>query len=71
MSPRKRAPIPMGNDISHPPAKIDATCMTVKSPRETEDLGRRKTAINEITPNRIMTSMMTVASRARLSIAEE
>jgi hypothetical protein len=45
--------------------------MTVNSPRETEDFGRRITAISEITPNRMMTSMMMAASRARLSIAEE
>jgi hypothetical protein len=45
--------------------------MAIKNPRAPEDFGRRKTAINEITPNRIMTSMMTAASRARLSIAEE
>ena len=71
MSPRKRAPIPMGNDISHPPAKIDAMCMAVKSPRELEDFGRRKTAINEIPPNTTIASMMTAARIARLSIAEE
>ena len=71
MSPRKRAPIPTGNDISHPPAKIDAMCMAVKSPREPEDFGRRKTAINEMTPNATITSKMTEARIARLSIAKE
>ena len=40
-------------------------------PREPEDFGRRSTANNEMTPNATITSKMTEARIARLSIAEE
>ena len=70
MSPKKRAPIPTGSNISHPPAKTDATCMTVKTHRKPEDFGLRKTEINEITPNTTIANKMAEAISARLSICE-
>jgi hypothetical protein len=66
-----RAPIPMGSDISQPPAKIEAMCMVTKSIRVRDVFGLRKTATNEMTPNTTITSMMTAARIARLFIAEE
>ena len=45
--------------------------MMAKSIREAEDFGLRKTTTNEMTPNTTITSMMTAARIARLSIAKE
>jgi hypothetical protein len=61
----------MCSDISQPPAKTEAMCIMAKSIRVADDFGLRKTTTNEMTPNTTITSNMTAARIARLSIAKE